>query len=157
MALDLDDVVKARMLNGEEKKEHHGWGLTTAAYLIVAAIVLAFFVYVWQKNCNEKVQFATSMARLDGRVDAIEPAVTAQGNNLYKLNGTMSATVQGVKSLKESVDNQLFELNDEVFYNPGRRGRHSGNCGGCGNREFRQSSTYNLASTTVTVDETCRN
>lgn len=156
MALDLDDVVKARMLNGEEKRERRGWGLEIAGFLVVAVILIAAFVCMWQRSCNEKVQFATSMARLDGRVDAIEPAVTAHGNSLYELNGTMSATVQGVKNLKESVDNQLFELNDEIFYNPGRRGR-SGNCGSCGNREFRQSSTYNLANTTVTVDETCRN
>lgn len=151
MAMDFDDYAKVRLM---EDGNHHtkGWGLTTAAYLIVAAIVIAFFVYVWQKNCNEKVQFATSMARLDGRVDAIEPAVTAQGNNLYKLNGAFSATAQGVKDLKECFGDDIYQLNEEVFY-----GRRRGNCGGCGNREFRQSSIYNLASTQVTVDETCRN
>ncbi len=154
MAMDLDDYFKGRML--EDEGRHKGWGLTTAAYLIVAAIVIAFFVYLWQHNSNEKAQFATGIARLDGRLDAIEPAVTAQGNNLYRLNGAFSASAQGVKDLKESVDNQLYELNDEVFYNPGRRGHRSGG-GGCGGgREFRQQQTYNLASTTVTVDDVCR-
>ena len=92
---------------------------------------------------------------MDGRVDAIEPALTAQGNNLYSLNGSFSATAQGVKDMKVCFGNQLFELNDEIFYNPSRRGRNSGCCGS--NREFKQTSTYNLASTNVTVDETCRN
>jgi hypothetical protein len=49
---------------------------------------------------------------------------------------------------------QIYQLNDEIFYSPRHR---AGGCGGCGNREFRQTSTYNLASTAVTVDETCRN
>lgn len=138
----------------------HGqrWGTSSGLWAIAAVIVIAFFVYAWQKGCNEKVQFATGLARLDGRIDAIEPAVTAHGNNLYQLNGVVAATVQGTKDMKECFGNQLFELNEAVFYNPSRRGRNSCGCNnGCGNREFRQSSTYNLASTQVTVDETCRN
>ena len=132
------------------------WGKGSGIWAIVAVIIILAIVLVWRSNCNEKVQFATSLARLDGRLDAVEPVVTAHGNNLYRLNGTTSATVQGVKDLKENTYNQLYELNDEIFYNPGRRGRCGGGCG-CGNREFRQTSTYNLASTNVTVDETCRN
>lgn len=131
----------------------HAWGKGAGIWAIVAIILIAFIAIIWQKNCNEKVQFATSLARLDGRVDAIEPAVTSQGNNLYKLNGVMSATVQGVGDLKECVNDKLDLLENQVLFQ--RRG-----CGcnsGCGNREFRQSSVYNLASTSVTVDETCRN
>lgn len=125
-------------------------GTMTAVWVIAAAIILALVVYVWQKGCNEKVQFATGLANLNGRVNAIEPAVTAQGNNLYQLNGVTAATVQGAKCMAE----HIYQLNDEIFYNPRHR---SAGCGGCGNREFRQTSTYNLASTAVTVDETCRN
>lgn len=135
----------------------HAWGKGAGIWAIVAVIVIAFIVLVWQRNCNEKVLFATNLAKLDGRIDALEPAVTAQGNNLYSLNGVVSASVQGTKDLKENVYNQLYELNDEIFYNPGRRGRcgsHGGD--GCGSRQFKQSQTYNLASTTVTVDDTCR-
>lgn len=135
----------------------HAWGKGAGIWAIAIVIIIAFLVIVWQKNCNEKVQFATGLARLDGRIDAIEPTVTAHGNNLYSLNGVVSASVQGTKDLKENVYNQLYELNDEIFYNPGRRGRCGCNNGcGNGNREFRQSQTYNLASTTVTVDDTCR-
>lgn len=134
------------------------WGKGAGIWAIVAVIIILAIVLVWRSNCNEKVQFATAVAKLDGRLDAVEPAVTAHGNNLYKLNGVTSATVQGVKDLKENTYNQLFELNDEIFYNPGRR--HRGGCGcnnSCGGREFKQTSTYNLASTNVTVEENCRN
>lgn len=126
-------------------------GTMTAVWVIAAAIILALVVYVWQKGCNEKVQFAANMAELNGRVNAIEPAVTAQGNNLYQLNGVTAAIVQGAKCMAD----QLYQLNDEIFYSP--RARRASGCGSCGNREFRQTSTYNLASQAVTVDETCRN
>lgn len=150
MAMDFDDVIKMKMA---EREDHSGWGLTTAAYIIVAAIIIAILAYLWNKNSNEKAQFATGIANLQGRVNAIEPAVTAQGNNLFALNGVMASTVQGVKDVKECFGYDIAELNNAVFTARTR----SGGCGGCGNREFKQSSTYNLASTQVTVDETCRN
>jgi outer membrane murein-binding lipoprotein Lpp len=137
-----------------ENYEGKGWGLTTAVWVVVAAVILALLVYIWNKNCTEKAEIAAGVQRLVGRVDALEPAVTAQGNNIYKLNGVVSATVQGVKSLKECFGDDIYQLNEEIFYGA-RRGRSG--CGGCGNREFKQTSTYNLASTNVTVDETCRN
>lgn len=129
----------------------NNWSGKTALWVIAAVIVVAFVFWGWKNGCNEQQATATAVANLNGRLNAIEPAITAQGNNLFALNGVVSATVQGVKSMKECFGEQLFELNDEVFYS--RRNR--GGCG-CGNREFKQSSTYNLASTAVTVDETCR-
>jgi hypothetical protein len=153
--MELKDYAELKALMSDEKKD--GWGTDnrTAIWLIVAVIAIAIIFWAWHKGCDEKTQIAVGLAKLDGRVDAIEPALTAQGNNLYSLNGAFSATAQGVKDMKECFGNQLFELNDEIFYNPSRRGRNSGCCGS--NREFKQTSTYNLASTNVTVDETCRN
>lgn len=153
--MELKDYAELKALMSDEKKD--GWGADnrTAIWLIVAVIAIAIIFWGWYRGCDEKTQIAVGLAKLDGRVDAIEPVVTAHGNNLYSLNGVTSATVQGVKDMKECFGNQLFELNDEIFYNPSRRGRNSSCCGG--NREFKQTSTYNLASTNVTVDETCRN
>lgn len=149
--MNLQDYAAMRDL---ECKNTKGWGSTTALWVIAAVIVVAFFVYTWQKGCNEKVQFATGLAKLDGRVDALEPAVTAQGNNLYKLNGVTAATVQGTKDMRDCFGEQIYNLNESVFYTRKNRG---GGCGGCGSREFKQTSTYNLASQAVTVDETCSN
>lgn len=155
--MEFKDYAELKALENDRYDHRYhgkGWSLATAVWVIAAVIVLAFIFWGWQKGCSEKMQIAVGMAKLDGRVDAIEPVVAAHGNNLYSLNGVTSATVQGVKDIKENTYNQLFQLNDEIFYNPSRRGRSG--CG-CGNREFRQSSTYNLASTQVTVDESCRN
>ena len=136
-----------------ENNEGKGWGLTTAVWVVVAAVILALLVYIWNKNCTEKAEIAAGVQKLVGRVDALEPAVTSQGNNIYTLNGVVASTVQGVKDMKQCFGEDIYQLNEEVFYGH-RRGR---SCGGCGNREFKQTSTYNLASTNVTVDETCRN
>lgn len=125
----------------------------TALWVIAAVVIIALIAYLWNKNCTEKAEIAAGVQKLVGRVDAIEPAVTAQGKNLYDINGAFSATAQGVKDMKQCFSEDIYNLNEEVFYNPRRR---SG-CGGCGNREFKQTSTYNLASTNVTVDESCRN
>ena len=78
------------------------WGGTmTALWVIAAVVLLALIVYVWNKNCTEKAEIAAGVQKLVGRVDALEPAVTAQGNNIYTLNGVMASTVQGVKDLKQ--------------------------------------------------------
>lgn len=149
MAMDFDDLVKAKFL---EKEEHGGWGGNIALYIIAAVIVIAIFAWLWNRNSNEKAQFATGIANLQGRVNAIEPVLTAQGNNIFSLNGVVASTVQGVKDMKECFGYDIAGLNDAVFTARTR----TGGCGGCGNREFKQSQTYNLASTTVTVDDTCR-
>lgn len=136
-----------------DSEKTNNWGGNIALYIIGAVIVIAIFAYLWNKNSNEKAQFATGIANLQGRINAIEPAVTAQGNNIFSLNGVVASTVQGVKDMKECFGYDIAGLNDAVFA-PRTR---AGGCGSCGNREFKQSSTYNLASTQVTVDETCRN
>lgn len=147
--LSVQDYAAMREIEQHRGKDH---SIYTVGLLIVAAIVIAFFVYMFSKNSNEKVQFATAVSKLDGRLDAIEPAVTAQGNNIYRLNGVVASTVQGVGDLKECTNDKLALLENQVLFQ-----RRGGGCGCGGNREFRQTSTYNLASTNVTVDETCRN
>lgn len=147
--MDFDDLAKVKLM---ERDEHGGWGGNIALYIIAAVIVIAIFAWLWNRNSNEKAQFATGIANLQGRVAAIEPVLTAQGNNIFALNGVMASTVQGVKDIKESFGYDLAGLNEAVFTARTR----SGCGGGCGNREFKQTQTYNLASTQVTVDDTCR-
>lgn len=153
----LQEYAAMRELECENRK---GWGSTSALWVIAAVIVIAFFVYSWHRNCNERTQFAVGLANLTGRVNCMEPDVRWAGQQLYAANGAISATVQGVGDMKQNFGNQLFQLNREVFYddNCGCSGNGRSRNGGCGgSREFKQTSTYNLASTQVTVDETCRN
>lgn len=129
-----------------------GWSSATALWVIAAVIVLAFFVYSWQRGCTEKVEFATGLANVVGRVNALEPAVVSHGNNLYALNGVTAAAVQGIGDAKQNFAEQIYELNNQVFY--GRRlapGPANGNNG----RQFTQTANYTLASQAATVTETC--
>lgn len=160
MGMELRDAADFEVVTGQrgERGEHRS-GILTALWFIAGAVVLAFFVYVWQRGSEERVRSATSIADLTGRINAIEPAITAMGNNLYSLNGVTSATVQGVKDIKETAYAQLYELNDTVYYNPRARAATGGSCSATannGSRVFKQSQTYDLASTTVTVDDYCR-
>jgi hypothetical protein len=147
--MSLQDYAAMRELESGHKK---GWGESIALYIIGFVILLAILVWAWNKMNTEKTEIAVGLANIAGRVNALEPAVTSQGNNIYKLNGVVSSTVQGVGDLKECTNDKLDFLENQILFQRGR-----GGCGGgCGNREFRQTSTYNLASTNVTVDETCR-
>ena len=151
--MDFKDYAELMAMENGDYNRHQGrgWSLATAVWVIAAVIVLAFIFWGWQKGCSEKQDTAVAVARLEGKIAPIETAVTAQGNNLYSMNGVVSATVQGVGDLKECANEKIEALANQVLFQ--RRGT---GCG-CGNREFRQSSVYNLASTNVTVDETCRN
>lgn len=136
-----------------DSEKTNNWGGNIALYIIGAVLTAGFLAYLWHKGASEKAQLGVGIANLQGRVNAIEPVLTAQGNNIFSLNGVVASTVQGVKDMKECFGYDIAGLNDAVFTARTR----SGGCGGCGNREFKQSSTYNLASTQVVVDETCRN
>lgn len=147
--MNLQDYAAMREL---EHGQRGGWSIPTAIWVLVGIVGLGIIFWAWNKGCTEKTEIAVGLANVVGRVNSIEPAVTAQGNNIYKLNGVVASTVQGVGDLKECTNDKLDLLENQILFQRGRTG-----CGGCGNREFRQTSTYNLASTNVTVDETCRN
>lgn len=72
-----------------ENEHRDGWGSTTALWVIVAALILFAIVYNWTRNCNEKVQFAVGMARMEGRLNCIEPDVRWAGQQLYAANGAI--------------------------------------------------------------------
>lgn len=150
--MSLQDYAAMRELESGHKK---GWSESIALYIIGFVIFLAIIVWAWNKMCSEKTEIAVGLANVVGRVNSIEPAVTAQGNNIYTINGVLASTVQGVGDLKECTNDKLELLENQILFQRNRR--TCGSNDGCGNREFRQTSTYNLASTNVTVDETCRN
>lgn len=151
-SMSIQEYAAMRDLECNHKK---GWGLTTAVWVVAAVIVIAFIVNVWNNNCNEKVQFANGLARLTGRIDCMEPDVRWAGQQLYAANGTIQSINRGVRDMAQNFGDQLFQLNDEIFYNP--RGRRGGCCNnGCDNgRRFTQTSNYNLASQSVAVTESC--
>lgn len=161
--MSLADYAAMRDLENSERHCNRHYGVLAPLWVIVAVIIILAIVYNWTKNCNEKVQFATGLSRLEGRIACIEPDIRWAGQQLYHANGTIQSIDRGVRDMAQSYGDQLFQLNRATFYDDNcgcgcGNGRGRNNCGcGCGNREFAQTQNYTLASQGVTVTERCRN
>lgn len=157
MGMELQDAAALQELshrNGER------WGTNSALWVIAAVIVIGFVAYVWSRNCNEKVGFATSLARLDGRLDCVEPQVNTLNQQMYGAAQAFAGLTVGVDNINKNFGQQIGQLNATVFYNPvnnGYVGTARSGCCGSPNRVFTQTQTYTPSSQEVTVTESCGN
>lgn len=127
------------------------WGQNTALWAIVVVILVIFAIWLCNKTGKDKADLAASVQGVVSRVNAIEPAVTANANNIYGLSNSVARTQQSIKFIGEDV----ADLDDAVYVP--RCGHGRGGCG-CGNTEkFRKESTYTLDTTTLTEIDTCNN
>ncbi len=124
------------------------WGQNTGIWAIVAVIVVIAFLWWCHKSGEDKANLAGSIQKLYGRVDAIEPALTATANNVYNINNVLAKTVQGVQCIKENVD----VLDGAVFVS--RCDARRGGCG-CNDTRYVAKNSYNLATSTLEQIETC--
>ena len=126
------------------------WGQNIALYIIAGVILVALFIWLCHKSGEDKANLAGAVQSVTSRVNAIEPAVTANANNIYVLSNSVSRANQSLKFIGDDV-----AALDSAVYVPscghGRRG-----CG-CGTEKFRKESTYTLDSTTLTEVDTCNN
>lgn len=145
----IQDVVSLT----EMTKDHRGhkWSENTALWCIVIVLfVLALLWYV-HRTGEDKANLAASVQGLYGRVNALEPAVTAQGNNIMNINGVLSATTQAVGDFKSVTNAQLAALDGAVFVP--RCGSTS--CGGNGSSRFVKRDNYCLSDSSLQAIETC--
>lgn len=127
------------------------WGQNTALWAIVVVILVIFAIWLCNKTGKDKADLAASVQGVVSRVNAIEPAVTANANNIYGLSNSVAKAQQSIKFIGEDVASL-----DDAVYVP-RCGHGRGGCG-CGNTEkFRKESTYTLDTTTLTEIDTCNN
>jgi hypothetical protein len=127
------------------------WGQNTALWAIVVVILVIFAIWLCNKTGKDKADLAASVQGVVSRVNAIEPAVTANANNIYGLSNSVARTQQSIKFIGEDV----ADLDDAVYVP--RCGHGRGGCG-CGNTEkFRKESTYTLDTTTLIEIDTCNN
>lgn len=159
MDMTLSDYAALRDVEHNQKD---GWGSTTALWVLVAAVIIIAIVYNWTKNCNEKVQFATGLSNLNGRIECLAPQVSTLNSQMYGAAQAFAGLTVGVDDLKNRTATQLDALNNTVYWNPINNGYGSRNCG-CNsccspNRVFAQTSTYAQTGTPqVTVTESCAN
>jgi outer membrane murein-binding lipoprotein Lpp len=128
------------------------WGQNIALYIIAGVILVALFIWLCHKSGEDKANLAGAVQSVTSRVNAIEPAVTANANNIYGLSNSVARANQSIQFLGADVAN----LDDAVYVPSCGHGRGRGGCG-CGTEKFRKESTYTLDSTTLTEVDTCNN
>ena len=126
------------------------WGQNIALYIIAAVILIALFIWLCRKSGEDKANLAGAVQSVTSRVNALEPAVTANANNIYGLSNSVARANQSIKFIGDDVASL-----DDAVYVP-RCGHGRGGCG-CGTEKFRKESTYTLDSTTLTEVDTCNN
>ena len=145
---DALDLMNASTAREEREEQDHNWSGKTALWCIVAVIVFLVIVWYIHRTGQDKAELAASVQGLYGRVNALEPAVTAQGNNLYSLNSVVSATTQAIGDFKNCSEMQIAALNGAVF---------TSRCGGCNNggTRFTKRDNYTLCDSNLQAVETC--
>ena len=126
------------------------WGQNIALYIIAGVILVALFIWLCHKSGEDKANLAGAVQSVTSRVNAIEPAVTANANNIYRLNNSVAKAQQSIQFIGDDV----ASLDDAVYVPSCGHGRRG--CG-CGTEKFRKESTYTLDSTTLTEVDTCNN
>lgn len=138
-------------LNEITRKDHNEgrWSMATSLWVIVGIIFIVALLWYVHRTGADKADLAASVQKLVGRVDAIEPAVTAQGNNIFNINSVLSATTQAFGDYKNVAEAQLAALNGAVFTS-----RCSGGCNNGGTR-FTKRDNYCLSDSSLQAVETC--
>lgn len=126
------------------------WGQNIALYIIAGVILVALFIWLCHKSGEDKANLAGAVQSVTSRVNAIEPAVTANANNIFGLSNSVAKAHQSIQFIGADVASL-----DDAVYVP-RCGHGRGGCG-CGTEKFRKESTYTLDSTTLTEVDTCNN
>lgn len=126
------------------------WGQNTALWAIVAIIVVITFLWFCHKSGEDKAALAGAVQSVTSRVNALEPAVTANGQNIYRINSAVGKAQQSIQFIGDDI-----AALDDAVYVP-RCGHGRSGCG-CGTEKFRKESTYTLDSTTLTEVDTCNN
>lgn len=147
-------TVQDLMAYNELTRDHHEgkWSIATSLWVIVAIIFVIALLWYVHRSGSDKADLAASIQGLYGRVNALEPAVTAQGQNLYSINSVLSATTQAVGDFKSVANAQLAALDGAVFVP-----RCQAGCGNNGGSRFVKRDNYCLSDSSLQAIETCGN
>ena len=137
---------KGIILNVMDGMSREGvWGQNTGIWAIVAIIAVIAFLWFCHKSGEDKAALAGAVQSVTSRVNALEPAVTANAQNVYKINNSLAKTMQKVQDVSEDV----ADLDNEVFTS------RCGRSGGCNNTRYVAKNNYTLASSSLEQIESC--
>ena len=150
--MELKDYAELRALEGYVRydNKHEGkWSIATSLWVIVGIIFVIALLWYVHTSGKDKADLAASVQGVVSRVNALEPAVTAQGNTLVGINSVLSATTQAIGDYKAVANAQLAALDDAVFV-----ARCGNNCNN-GNSRFVKRDNYSLCDSSLQSIETC--
>lgn len=138
-------------LNEITRKDHNEgkWSMATSLWVIVGIIFVVALLWYVHRSGADKADLAASVQGVVGRLNALEPAVTAQGNNIFNINSVLSATTQAFGDYKSVAEAQLASLNGAVFTS-----RCGGGCNNGGTR-FVKRDNYCLSDSSLQAIDTC--
>ena len=87
------------------------WGQNIALWAIVAIIIVLHSLWFCHKSGEDKANLAGAVQGVTSRVNALEPAVTANGQNIYRLNNAVAKTQQSIQFIGDDV----ASLDDAVY------------------------------------------
>lgn len=132
------------------KEKHSGkWSENTALWSIV--VILAILALMWfvHREGKDKADLSAAVQGVVSDVKALQAATTSQGNQLYAINGVLSATTQAVGDFKTEANRQLAALDGAVFIP-----RCGNNCNG-GSPRFVKRDNYCLSDSSLQAIDTC--
>ena len=135
------------------KDKHPGkWSENTALWSIVVILIILALMWYINRIGAYKADLAAAVQSTVSRVNSLETATTAQGNDIKDLNKVVSATTQAVGDFKATASDMLANLNLATFV------PRNGGCGcnrGEGSARFVKRANYCLEDQSLQEIDTC--
>lgn len=139
------------------KEKHSGkWSENTALWSIVVILIILALMWYINRIGADKADLAAAVQSTVSRVNSLETATTAQGNDIKDLNRVVSATTQAVGDFKVTASDMLANLNHAAFRPAWENGGRGGNsCNGNGSARFVKRANYCLEDQSLQEIDTC--
>ena len=136
------------------KEKHSGkWSENTALWSIVIILIILALMWYINRIGSDKADLAAAVQSTVSRVNSLETATTAQGNDIKDLNKVVSATTQAQGDFQYTANEMLANLNRATFV------PRWGNNGGCNRNgegaRFVKRANYCLEDQSLQEIDTC--
>lgn len=139
------------------KDKHPGkWSENTALWSIVIILIILALMWYINRIGADKADLAAAVQSTVSRVNSLETATTAQGNDIKDLNKVVSATTQAQGDFQFTAQEMLANLN-RVAFRPSwdYGGCNRNGCNGNGSARFVKRANYCLEDQNLEEIETC--
>lgn len=140
------------------KDKHPGkWSENTALWSIVIILIILALMWYINRIGADKADLAASVQSTVSRVNALETATTAQGNDIKDLNKVVSATTQAQGDFQFSASEQIARLERASFRPAWDYGCNRNGCNGNNNgtARFVKRANYCLEDQSLQEIDTC--